>query len=230
MSDALLSEPGSSLSEPMPRVERWVGVEGSVEPLRPGGRASRAVEPMALPTVRPGQLWFIELPATGAHLDPLEYQVLTSVNVVIYDRALARTVASVLPLGGYAEPAPPIDDAADQALERCLRFAQDGWSVARLVDPRVKPGESSGRGRADRIRHLSERLLARKGSANSPISVFANAGGGAYEKIEVELGELHDVLDVRGAEQAVTLRIVFGAMDTGALSRFSIASANGLAG
>ncbi len=230
MSEALISEPGSLLSEPMPRVERSFVPEGPGEVLRPSGRAPRAVELLALPTVRPGQLWFVELPASEPRLAPLEGRILTSSNVVIYDRALVRTVASILPLGGYAEPAPPTDDAADQALERSLRFARDGWSVARLLDPQIKPDKSSGRERVDRIRHLSEQLLSRKNLANLPVSMFVNEGGGIYKKSRVELGELRDILDVHSAEHPLTLMIAFGMIDTGAIPRFSIASANGLAG
>src|SRR5437660_11145158 len=57
-----------------------------------------------LPVMRPGQLWLVELPARAPEVAPLEYRALSNANVVIYDRALAPTVARVLPLGEYAEP------------------------------------------------------------------------------------------------------------------------------
>ena len=59
----------------------------------------------------------------------IEYRALTTANLVIYDRPLAKTLATILPLGGYAEPAASIDQSQDRPLERCLSFAQDGWSV-----------------------------------------------------------------------------------------------------
>ena len=60
--------------------------------------------------------------------------------------------------------------------------------------------------------------------------MFVNEGGGIYKKSRVELGELRDILDVHSAEHPLTLMIAFGMIDTGAIPRFSIASANGLAG
>ena len=69
----------------------------------------RAVEQTATPAVEPGQLWFIELPGTKADLSVIEYRALTTANLVIYDRPLAKTLATILPLGGYAEPAASID-------------------------------------------------------------------------------------------------------------------------
>src|SRR6266851_5307684 len=170
MSAVLISDLASSLWEPAPYVEKFPIVKGSGQPT--GKRA--------LPTVQPGQLWFVELPAAELELSPLEYRALTTANVVIYDRSLAPTVARFLPLGGYAEPAAPSDGASDATWERCLRFARDGWSVARLVDPRVKSV-------ADKIGLLSERLLTPKAPADLPVLVFANAGGGAYQKSEARL-------------------------------------------
>ena len=230
MSEALIAEPGSLVHEPMPSAQRLVVAERPSEAALPKRRASRAVELLALPTVRPGQLWFVELPVSEPRLAPLEHRVLTSANVIIYDRALAGTVAGILPLGGYAEPALSIGGAADHVLERCLRFARDGWSVARLLDPQVKPDKSSERIQIDRIRQLSEQLLSRETLANLPVAIFVNEGGVIYKKSGIELGELRDILDFGGAEHPLALMIAFGAIDTEAIPRFSIVSANGLAG
>jgi hypothetical protein len=178
-----------------------------------------------LPTVQPGQLWLVELPATAPHFSPLEHQALTSANVVIYDRALAPTVARLLPLGGYAEPAVPGERAS--AWERCLGFARDGWSVVRLVDPRVEPGGLPGRERTHRICRLSERWLGVERLAGFPVLIFANTGCGAYERSEAALDGL---INHQSFEQTRTLTLIFRAIDTAAAPRFRVASANGLAG
>ena len=144
MTEASIIEPGISLSAPVA-----IGIPDAI-------RNGSLVERHRLPTVQPGQLWLVELPPGEAELAPLEYLALTAANVVIYDRALASTVARLLPLGGYAEPAPEGDEAGETALERCVGFVRDGWSVARLARPAIA-GIS---GRADKFGRLFERLLA----------------------------------------------------------------------
>src|SRR5260370_16833519 len=67
--------------------------------------AAATLGPSALPVMRPGQLWLVELPTTTPKFAPLEYRALSNANVVIYDRALAPTVACFSPLGGDSEPA-----------------------------------------------------------------------------------------------------------------------------
>jgi hypothetical protein len=105
-------------------------------PFLPGGRTPLvqrppvAVDLPALPSVQPGKLWLVEFPLTEPVLSPLEYRALTTANVVIYDRSLEKAVARALPLGSYAEPATP----GHAGWERAIRFARDGWSVAKLVD------------------------------------------------------------------------------------------------
>ena len=205
MSEALISEPGLSLWERTRLFPRHVN------------RAASATAPKTLPEVRPGQLWYVELPSTERAVSPLEYRALTTANVVVYDRVLEPAVTSSLPLGAYAEPAPP----RDGAIERCLSFARDGWSVARLVDP--------GGERAGIIRQLSERLLKFEASAAFAVSVFANTDG-SYEKIAAELDELGEVIEARSFGQRVTLTIIFTGIDAGTAPRFVVASANGLAG
>ena len=186
-----------------------------------GRRSTLPVEALALPTVEPGQLWFVEVSPTEPGLSALEYRALTTANVVMYDRALAQAVAAVLPLGGYAEPAA----ASDMAGERCRRFVRDGWSVVRLIDPRVLPG----RQRVEKIRRLADQVLARGGRAELPILVFANAGAGRYST-SADLGELVEMIDSGGFGQSSTLTVIFAAINTAAAPRFSVASANGLAG
>jgi len=125
-----------------------------------------------------------------------------------------------MPIGGYAEPATPRGDASD-GFDRCIRFARDGWSVARLVHP--------SRRRVDMLRQLAGRLLRVTAPAALSASVFANTGGG-YENIEVELDQLGGIVDAWRFLKSPTLTIVFDAIDTGSAPRFSVASANGLAG
>jgi hypothetical protein len=189
-------------------------------------RSASAVEAPALPIVQPGQLWFVELPSAGPALSPLEYRALTTANVVIYDRVLAQTVARFLPLGGYAEPAAPSDGVHDAAAERCLHFARDGWSVARLI----VPGVLSERERVEKIRRLSARVLNSEGPVDRQVLVFANAGAGRYAKGAAELDELAEIVETGGVEQSPTLTIVFDAIDTAPTPHFLVASANGLAG
>src|ERR1700730_8652432 len=109
--------------------------------------AATTLGPSELPVMRPGQLWLVELPATAPEVSPLEYRALSNANVVIYDRALAPTVTRLLPLGGYAEPAPSSDGQVRAGSARCVRFVRDGWSVARLFHP----GFQAGRERLDTI-------------------------------------------------------------------------------
>jgi len=208
MSEALISEPGLSLWEANPL---------SPDSVHRVGRTVFVTSPETLQAVQPGQLWYVELPSTEPAISPLEYRALMTANVVIYDRALESAVASFLPLGAYAEPA----GSRDTVTERCFRFLRDGWSVARLVDPR---GE-----RTDIVRQLAERLLQVEAPASLAVSVFANAYG-KYEKIAAELDQLGDAIDARGFDQPITLTIVFSGIGVGAAPRFVVASANGLAG
>ena len=191
-----------------------------------GFRNTSRVERHGLPTVQPGQLWLVELPPGEAELAPLEHHAVTAANVVIYDRELASTVARLLPLGGYAEPAPAGDEEGEAALERCVGFVRDGWSVARLV----RPTADGNGGRADEFRRLSERLLAFNLPAALPVSVFTSVGGGAYEGSRARLDRLAGGVDARSFYGCGAVAIVFDAVEARAESRFSIAPANGLAG
>jgi hypothetical protein len=212
MSEASIRQPGPLLWQPTGLLPSDMECEEY--------RSAGAAELPALPSLRPGQLWYVELPSVEPTLLPLEHLALTTANVVVYDRALAPTVAGFLPIGGYAEPAAPSDGASDGSLERCLRFVRDGWSVARLIDP--------GRQRVGMIRELSERLLGANASV-SPVLVFANAGGG-YENCTADLHQLGEIVDSRRFDQPVTLTIIFSGLDVKAAPRFTVASANGLAG
>jgi hypothetical protein len=175
--------------------------------------------------MRPGQLWLVELPATAPEFSPLEYRALGSANVVIYDRALAPTVARLLPLGGYAEPVVSSDGQFDAGSERCIRFVRDGWSVARLLHP----GLQSDWDRLDTIRQLSHRLLIEM-PADLPVQIFVSRGRARYERSETRLDRLDAVIAADASVRSSTFTIVFDGTDTGGAPRFSGASANGLAG
>jgi hypothetical protein len=238
MSEALKDDAGFSVWEPVPGVEKLALAPEAVDMLvhtardraslpiparqiRHKSLPAGAVDLAALPTVGPSQLWYVELPSAEREFSPLEYQVLTTANVVIYDRALASTVAKFRPMGGYAEPAAPSNLASDLALERCARFARDGWSVARLVD--------RDRERVARIPQLSEWLQPVKSPVGLPVELFVNTGG-RYGRNTVEISELGDIINCVSLGQTITLVIRFSGIDAGAAPRFSVASANGLAG
>jgi hypothetical protein len=179
-----------------------------------------------LPVIQPGQLWLVELPASAPEFSPLEYRALSAANVVIYDRALAPTVARLLPLGGYAEPVAPRDGQSGAGSERCVRFVRDGWSVARLFHP----GFQSGWGRLDKIRQLSDRLLTLEMPGDLAVQVFVSVGRGRYERNETQLCRLDAIIAAYASERSSTFTIVLDATDAGAAPRYSVASANGLAG
>ena len=172
--------------------------------------------------MRPGQLWFAEITSMDPVPASLEHQALTSANVIIYDRALAPTVSRFLPLGGYAEPATPSRLSFGATWDRCLRFAHEGWSVARLVHP-------SREQLAAEVRNLS-RLLLGRGLAPDLVAVFANLGDGVYEKSQMALCELDAALGLGGFAEALPLTIVCDVIHSGASSHASAASTNGLAG
>ena len=190
-----------------------------------GWHAATPVGSSDLPVMRPGQLWLVELPAAAPEFAPLEHRALRNANVVIYDRALAPTVAHFLPLGGYAEPVASSDGQRGAGAERCVRFVRDGWSVARLFSP----GFHSGGERIDTIRQLSHRLLSEM-PAGLPVRIFVSAGRGRYERNETQLCRLDAIIASYASVRSSTFTIVLDVTDTGGEPRFSVASANGLAG
>jgi hypothetical protein len=175
-----------------------------------------------LPVIRRGQLWFVELPESGPGLAPFEYGGLTTANIVVYDPALAPAVARHLPLGSYAEPAA----SNGVASERCIRFARNGWSVARLLHPRIR----SGWEQLDRMRQLSQELLALKTPADLPIQIFVARGSGRYEKNEARVDRLDAEIAAHASAISSTFIIILDVTEAVDAPRFSIASANGLAG
>jgi hypothetical protein len=115
-------------------------------------------------TAKPGQVWLIEHISARA-LFPFDRVVLTGADVVIYARALAPVVASVLPLGGYAEPMALQAAAGPSISARALGFAVDGWSVAQLVETRAN--------RRVRLRLAFDALMSLGCAGDLPVLVIA---------------------------------------------------------
>lgn len=175
----------------------------------------------ALPAVEPGQLWLVEMcPDRGLTL--AERHLLGSANVILYDRTLSAEVAAVLPLGGYAEPSPPADASPDvTVIERCVRFALDGWSVVRLTDA-SKPRPS----REAQLRVIAVQLRASGVSGHLPVQIFADTGSRAFAADQIRLAAL-DPEAVSARNQR--LIVVFDAPARDRMPAYPIV-ANGLAG
>lgn len=169
-----------------------------------------------LPEIGAGQLWLIEAPvAKGAPSAPLRH-ALDGANVVIYDRALAVRLAPSFPLGTYAEP------AADGAAGRCVRFARDGWSVVRLMPPRLPQRE-----RVRRVRDFVDELAAAKVPGALPVTVLAEAAYGIREATETRLDQLADTVATFARDTRLAIVVVAFA---GGAARPQAVAANGLAG
>jgi hypothetical protein len=182
-------------------------------------RNLHAAERPALPGIQPGQLWVVEQSSTDPHLSPLGHHVITSANVVIYDRVLYPIVADNLPLGSYAEPTSP-DGLVDKTLDRCIQFARDGWSVVWLAD--------RGGLRGERIARFVERMIGAGCPASLSVSLFAKVNGSIPQQTEIELGRLEIAIDATSSE--VSLAVVFAAVGAGAAPPLHAISFNGLAG
>lgn len=190
---------------------------GVTAELAPVGRVS-SVDPV-LPAITSGQLWLVELPLEGVLPAPVHH-ALSSANVVIYDRALAGPVAQALSLGGYAEPA---DAAAGQAAAaRSVRFARDGWSVARLLPAGLSPRE-----RTRRVQDIVDELAAVKVLGRLPVLVIARSGG-IEERIEARFDDLAAI--VVSYPRDTLLTVVIDAFGGAPAARLHAVAANGLAG
>jgi hypothetical protein len=170
-------------------------------------------EPVHLPELEAGQIWVIEISPTD-ELSTLRRAIMTTVNVIIYDRSLEAIVADTLPLGRYAEP-----EAEAQTVERCVQFARDGWSVVRLLDRQTSP--------IRRTAHLRELARCWHGAATTGKSaVFLSAGNGEGARCMTPAGDIDREL-VATIDQG-NLTVVFTATD--AVPTSAATPANGLAG
>ena len=182
-------------------------------------RRHRAVAALpTLPVVASGQLWLVELAVAGA-LSASARHVMDGANVVIYDRALADAVAGSLPLGGYAEPAA----AQDATASRCVRFARDGWSVARLLPARLAQRE-----RTRRVQDIVDELAAAKVAGRLPVTILAAGADGIEERLEARFDDLAAI--VASYPRDTLLAIVIDAFGGGAAAPLQAVAANGLAG
>ena len=173
----------------------------------------------ALPTVSAGQVWLVELPIEGAPFAPACH-VLDSANVVIYDRALADIIADALPLHGYAEPAATRNEAA---AARCVHFARDGWSVARLLPTRLPQRE-----RTRRVQDFIDEIAAAGISGRLAVSILAEGADGIEERLESRFDDL--VAVIASYPRDTRLAIVIDAFPSGIAARLHAVAANGLAG
>jgi hypothetical protein len=165
---------------------------------------------IAIPEVALGQLWLVGLSGFNPQLPTATRRVVTAANVVIYDRALAPIVAVLLPPGGYAEP------AADDAFERCIGFASDGWSVLRLL---------AGDDWNDRVGRLAVQLQATT-ARGKRVSLFAESDDGDCDSAQVALDRLAAAIGAHRRHDRLTIVIPAG---SGATQLHAVA-ANGLAG
>jgi hypothetical protein len=160
-----------------------------------------------------GQIWMIEISPTD-ELSTLHRAILTTGNVIIYDRSLEAIVAKTLPLGGYAEP-----EAKAKTAQRYVHFACDGWSVVRLLD-RQTPA-------IRRIAHRRELAQCwQRVAAPHTSAVFLAAGNGDGARRITSAGDIDRELAVTIDQGNLT--VVFTA--TGAVPTSAATPANGLAG
>jgi hypothetical protein len=171
----------------------------------------------------PGRLHLIECRGAAAGLTVAERQALASANVIVYERALDALVGALLPLGGYAEPAPQAETTRDRPIfERCLKFAFDGWKVVQLMQQR--PSSE----RASWLQDAAEQLARAGVSLDTPVQVLVDTPDGVPVNIETELRSASAAIADRDEPNGVML--VLGAIAAGLPPHTDAFAANGLAG
>ena len=168
-------------------------------------------------TAKPGEIWFIEQ-ALGSPLGARDRGALTSANVVLYERALAPLVASVLPIGAYAEALPANADAA--LSPRAVNFAGEGWSVAQLVGKRS--------GSEGRMPGISTALTSLARLGDLPVLITAKNAAGRSRVWDACLQTAPDILRDLSDDTLVTL--VVGPLPLRYAAPTHALAANGLAG
>ena len=169
-------------------------------------------------TVKPGQVWLIEH-SLARPLLPGDRAALTSADVVIYDRALAPVVASVLPIGAYAEAVSPDASHTGRAIPtRALGFAFDGWSVAQLVEPHAD--------RSVRLRLASDAVMSLGCAGDLPVQVIAKGTLFRHRALDTCLRSL---ASLEFADDDL-LTLVFGPFVVGYPAPSHAFTAKGLAG
>jgi hypothetical protein len=168
-------------------------------------------------SVKGGQIWFVE--AAAEAMDKLIAGALAAADAVIYDRRLGKVLPDALPLGTYAEPA---NGSGNIAEERCVGFARDGWSVARLLPARLPQRERMGH-----IRGIVNALTAARVPGSLRVRVMAEIAAGIREETIVSLDRLADIVATYERPTALTIAIDAFA---GTAATLYPAAANGLAG
>jgi hypothetical protein len=169
--------------------------------------------------LQPGHIWLVEHPSQQAFF-ACDRDALASADAVIFDRALASAVASVLPIGAYAELLPRQTPAGDFGVsERALGLAADGWRVVQLVPTAAEP-------RA-RLRSASGALIPPERASNLPVVLIAKTPEGC-RGWDTSLQTLSSLADEVADEDCLTL--IFGPLGVDHAAHGYAASANGLAG
>ena len=177
------------------------------------GPATVRDEPIHLPELEAGQIWVIEILPTD-EVSTLCRAIMTTGNVMIYDRSLEAIVADTLPLGGYAEP-----EAAAKNAQRCVQFARDGWNVVRLLD-RQTPA-------LRRIAHLRDLAQCwQRAATTGKSTVFLSVGNREGARRLTGAGDI--CRELVAAIDEDNLTVVFTA--TGVAPSSAATLANGLAG
>ena len=185
----------------------------SVMRKRPSGPTAARDEPVHLPELEAGQIWVIEISPTD-ELSMLHRVIMTTGNVIIYDRSLEAFVAQALSLGGYAEP-----EAEAKTIQRCVQFARDGWSVVRLLDRQTSA--------IRRIAHLQELAQCwQRAATTGKSAIFLSTGNGEGARRITPAGDIDR--ELAATIDQGNLTVVFTA--TGAVPTSAATPANGLAG
>jgi len=180
---------------------------------RPNCPTAAGDEPVHLPELAAGQIWVIEILPTD-ELSTLCRAVMTTGNVIIYDRSLEAIVADTLPLGGYAEL-----EAEAKTVHRCVQFARDGWSVVRLLDRQASA--------IRRIAHLRELAQCwHRAATTGKCAVFLSAENGEGVRRITPAGDIDR--ELAATIDQGNLTAVFTTI--GAVSTSAATPANGLAG
>lgn len=162
----------------------------------------------------PGELFVLAIPT--AALPEFGRPVLTTANVLIYDRALTPLVADILPLGSYAEP------AVGDGLERSVRFARDGWSVMRLLDTGSIPSGAAA---------YAQSVATSVGAAGAPADLVVAHAQVVDDYVDFTEASLADIDVLLGKiSERQSQAILFNAFACGCTAALSVTVANGLAG
>lgn len=189
---------------------------------RPGPERVERPGSAAAPVAGSGRLYLIERCGADLALTAAEREALVGANIIVYERSLAGLVAAVLPLGGYAEPAPEARRSAEPVFERCLKFALDGWRVVQLMERRP-PAE-----RSRWIEDAVDQLAAAGVSSDTPVRMLVDAVGGGPVDIATRLRSAHAAIDDRDLPGGLIM--VLGPIAAGPGPQVYAFGANGLAG